>query len=75
MSEWIKFEQEFDKEINQEILASKLPDEDNEVLVTDGSSVWVDTFMCDCDGYYFDSGFEIIDRITHWMPLPELPKE
>lgn len=51
-----------------------LPEDEQEVLITDGKSVWQDTAMSDCDGFYFDGGDEIIKEITHWQPLPQPPK-
>ena len=29
----------------------------------------------DDDGCYLDSGYEIGTEVTHWMPLPEPPKD
>ena len=43
-----------------------LPEDGEEVLVTDGQFVTTDTFYWD-DGCYFDGG----DVWTAWMPLPK----
>ncbi len=54
----------------QYMLDCKMPDDEQEILVTDGKSTWQDTSFIDCDGYYLDSGYDWID-ITAWRPLPE----
>jgi len=58
-----------------------MPDEDVDVLVTDGADMWVMSYSNqDDDGSYYymwedKSGqtAEICD-MTHWMELPERPK-
>jgi hypothetical protein len=50
-----------------------LPDYDEEVLVTDGKYVWIDTRIQwdvteDGEMYYWDSDYE---NIIAWMPLPD----
>lgn len=54
---------------------SNLPDDGQRVLVYYMcGEVGIDTFCDDYDGYHFkDNGN--MDGITHWMPLPEKPKE
>lgn len=74
--EWIKFE-------------DKLPENEKAILITNGEIVTVATFdakaysyperMAFFDGHGF-SGYEwdwLFDEnsITHWMPLPEAPKD
>lgn len=50
-----------------------VPEEDEEVLVTDGKRVWTDIWVW-CDAY--SCGWESdASSITHWMPFPEPPKE
>ena len=51
------------------IWCGQTPDVDEEVLVTDGNSVWVETWM------EFDTGvgFEYTAYNCWWMPFPELP--
>lgn len=59
----------------------KLPELDKEVIILDkGKHIDIDFLMDDGEGGYFwwKSDESICcedDEITHWMPLPELPKE
>ena len=48
----------------------KLPDDEQEIIVTDGRHVWVDTCIVN-DGYALDSGHDWIEDVIAWMPLPE----
>ena len=64
VGEWIPYT--FDEE---GVLNCELPDVDEEILVSDGDSVWQDTW-CEADeGYELYSGIEIEDLA--WMPLPK----
>jgi hypothetical protein len=47
-----------------------LPDDGDEILVSNGRFVWMDVFCNDIDGCYLDSGDDI-DEDMAWMPLPE----
>ena len=47
-----------------------LPDEGDEILVSNRRFVWMDTFCSDIDGCYLDSNGNI-DEDMAWMPLPE----
>lgn len=58
----------------QYMLDCKMPDDGQEILVTNGETTWQDTSFIDCDGYYLDSNYDWID-ITAWRPLPEPYKE
>lgn len=58
----------------QYMLDCKMPDDGQEILVTNGETTWQDTSFIDCDGYYLDSNYDWID-ITEWRPLPEPYKE
>ena len=58
----------------QYMLDCKMPDDGQEILVTNGETTWQDTSFIDCDGYYLDSGYDWID-ITAWQPPPEPYKE
>ena len=51
-----------------------LPDDGDEILVSNRRFVWMDTFCSDIDGCYLDSGDDI-DEDMAWMPLPEPYKE
>lgn len=72
---WIPFVLEYDEEKQMEMLCGKLPDDEEEILVTDGKNVWMDTFMIDEGGCYLDCGSEIVSTVIAWMPLPEPYKE
>lgn len=52
------------------ILDCVLPDDGDEILVSNGRFVWMDTFCNDIDGCYLDSGDDI-DEDMAWMPLPK----
>ena len=47
-----------------------LPDDGDEILVSNGRFVWMDAFCNDIDGCYLDSGDDI-DEDMAWMPLPK----
>jgi hypothetical protein len=67
-------EEEFLLKDIQYMLDCKMPDDGQEILVTNGGTTWQDTSFIDCDGYYLDSGYDWIE-ITAWRPLPEPYKE
>ena len=73
ISEKERAEESISKNI-QYMLDCKMPDDGQEILVTNGESTWQDTSFIDCDGYYLDSGYDWIE-ITAWQPLPEPYKE
>lgn len=51
-------------------IVENLPEYGEEVLVTDGKSVWVDSF--DEDDYVYLSGTDgEIDNVIAWLPLPK----
>lgn len=57
-------------EYEAELFDCPLPDDGQEVLVSWGGNVCIDTFVHDdSDGCYFE-GVEI-DDVEAWMPLPE----
>lgn len=58
----------------QYMLDCKMPDDGQEILVTNGETTWQDTCFIDSDGYYLDGGYDWID-IMAWMPLPKPYKE
>ena len=47
-----------------------LPDDGDEILVSNGRFVWMDAFCNDIDGCYLDGGDDI-DEDMAWMPLPK----
>lgn len=72
---WIPFtERELTAEEQEEhpdwcyIMECPLPDDGQEVLISDGKWVWQDAFHID-DGCYLDSDREL--EGCAWMPLPE----
>ena len=56
------------------MLDCELPDDEQEIIVTDGRHVWVDTCIVN-DGYALDSGHDWIEDVVAWMPLPEPYRE
>lgn len=78
----VKYHQISEKERAEESISNdirymldcKMPDDGQEILVTNGESTWQDTSFIDCGGYYLDSGYDWIE-ITAWRPLPEPYKE
>ncbi len=78
----VKYHQISEKERAEESISNdiqcmldcKMPDDGQEILVTNGETTWKDTSFIDCDGYYLDSNYDWID-ITAWRPLPEPYKE
>ena len=51
-----------------------LPDDGDEILVSNRRFVWMDIFCNDIDGCYLDSGDDI-DEDMAWMPLPKPYRE
>lgn len=78
----VKYHQISEKERAEESISNdirymldcKMPDDGQEILVTNGKTTWQDTCFIDCDGYYLDSNYDWIET-TAWRPLPEPYKE
>lgn len=78
----VKYHQISEKERAEESISNdiqcmldcKMPDDGQEILVTNGETTWRDTSFIDCDGYYLDSNYDWIE-ITAWQPLPKPYKE
>lgn len=77
---WIKFKTrpltEEEREGHPEwvyIMDCKLPDDGQEILVSNGRYVWMDTFCNDADGCYLDGDSDL--EGLWWMEKPEPPKE
>ncbi len=69
---WIEFTQSYDDYYGMDTLNCKLPEEDEEILVTDGKYVWEDKFMRDGIECYLDnSGNEFVKEVIAWMPKPK----
>lgn len=73
ISEKERAEESISRDIHY-MLDCKTPDDEQEILVTNGETTWQDTSFIDCDGYYLDSGYDWIE-ITAWQPLPKPYKE
>lgn len=52
----------------------ELPENGQDILVTNGYHVWSDTFF-DGNGLCLDSGNDLVEGVTAWMPLPEPYRE
>ena len=70
----MKYTEEFLSKDIQYMLDCKMPDDGQEILVTNGETTWQDTCFIDSNGYYLDGGYDWID-IMAWMPLPKPYKE
>ena len=56
-------------------LKERLPSNGDFVLVADSRENYVNCFMFD-RGWWYSEGYRIsMEEVTHWMPLPEPPKE
>ena len=55
----------------------KLPKdyEDVVIIMRDGASSWYRVAYREYGGWSFGGGRRVNDEVTHWMPLPEPPKE
>lgn len=73
ISEKEREEESISKDI-QCMLDCKMPDDGQEILVTNGETTWKDTCFIDSNEYYLDGGYDWID-ITAWQPLPNPMKE
>lgn len=71
VNQWIKFTTIFDEETGTDILSCEMPEEDQEILVTDGVDVWMDTFLYDGKGWYLDTNCSLCDEVIAWMPKPQ----
>lgn len=61
----------YDKKLLDLIINCKLPDDGEEVLITDSLGyVQIDTFINDNDGCCFENHFDM-DEVIAWQPLPE----
>ena len=59
---------------------NKLPEEYSAVLVTDGKEIFIGHYEMwsskrGTQEFWRTEQEELIDFITHWMPLPSLPEE
>lgn len=77
VGDWIPFKsREADEDEKNEygvmsMLCCQLPEENEEILVTDQKGyVYADTFLCEGIECYLDSGREIEKEAIAWMSLP-----
>ena len=52
-------------------IVENLPEYNEDVLVTNGICIWVDSFDEDADGVYLSGTGDEMTGVTAWMPLPE----
>lgn len=52
-------------------IVENLPEYNEEVLVTNGICIWVDSFDEDADGVYLSGTGDEMTGVTAWMPLPK----
>lgn len=55
--------------------SDELPPVNKEVLVTDGTSIYVGELWEDGYGFVDSIEYRRIQNATHWQPLPKLPTE
>ena len=56
-------------------VTERLPANGDTVIVCDAREDYVNCFWYDM-GWWYSEGYRVsLDEITHWMPLPEPPKE
>ena len=74
---WIPFlwretkeDDSYDPEEFPLMACGELPENGQDILVTNGCHVWSDAFFDD-NGLYLDSGNDLVEDVTAWMPLPE----
>ena len=53
------------------ILDCPLPEEGDEILVCSKNGKVFEDLMCYDDGWYLDGGYDFVEEIVAWMPLPE----
>lgn len=51
-------------------MIENLPEYNEDVLVTNGICIWVDSFDEDADGVYLSGTGDEMTGVTAWMPLP-----
>lgn len=67
--DWIPFKFEYDAESGREILCCPLPEDEEEILVSNGQWVGTDIFLADGSECYLDNGRDF--EGLAWQPLPE----
>ena len=51
--------------------SERLPEKDKDVLLRQSNGDYVVGYLCSDDVFDTDCGFMGLDKITHWMPLPD----
>ena len=56
--------------------SEEMPEDDSDVLATDGEEIWLcyKTTMTDGLPWFQPNGQPHIEGVTHWMPLPKAPE-
>lgn len=72
---WIEFTSYYDEDSECLMLNCETPEDCEEILVTNGVSVWYDVFFNDIDGATLESDCEIEEEVTHWMRYPNQPQK
>lgn len=68
---WIPFTMEYD-ESGWSMLTCPLPEDGEEIIVTNGRYVWEDIFMNDGEECWLDSSNKaLVEEVTAWQPKPE----
>lgn len=69
-------EKEYYSELNSQFMVyGQLPDDDEEILVSDGHQVWFDIFRNDgIDGCWLETNIDLKEGMA-WMPLPKPHKK
>jgi hypothetical protein len=62
MNDWVKVD-------------DRLPEEEESVLLCDGFSICIGHIFDSENKYWWNSPDIMMNDITHWMPLPELPSK
>lgn len=57
--------------------SEELPEDDSDVLTTDGEGIWLCYKTTTPDGlpWFQPDGQPHIEGVTHWMPLPKAPED
>lgn len=73
---WIEFKQKYDESEKRYVFDCSLPKDGQRILISlnpkkEFENVQADMFYEDCGECYLDSGYEIVDDVLAWQPLPK----